>query len=167
MSLCPWSSQPSFVNKICAHSPLLCEIALQTKKRQLKRCFCGRCDISLHPARKIVSNAKEHSHTYYHLCCSFNYWIIWLCFSFEINSYFLGCCSPLVLGLSLSLRYESSTLILYKELSSTIFHLWVSQSVRHAWHPSKSPLFAIYKGINALYWPSIINCQLPPPHSVL
>ena len=29
------------------------------------------------------------------------------------------------------LRYESSTLILYKELSSPIFHLWVSQWVRH------------------------------------
>ena len=29
------------------------------------------------------------------------------------------------------LRYESSTLILYKELSSSIFPLWVSQSVRH------------------------------------
>ena len=29
------------------------------------------------------------------------------------------------------LRYESSTLILYKELSSSIFQMWVSQSVRH------------------------------------
>ena len=66
--------------------------------------------------------------------------------------------------LSLSLRYESSTLILYKELSSHIFQsLWV----RHAWHPSRSPLFAMYKGINALYWPSITNYQLLPPHSVL
>ena len=73
VSLCPRSSQLSFVNKICAHSPLLCEIALQTKKRQLKRCFCGRCDICLHPGRKIVTSAKEHSHTYYHICCSFNY----------------------------------------------------------------------------------------------
>ena len=67
------------------------------------------------------------------------------------------------------LRYESSFLILYKELSSTIFQSCqsVSQSVRHAWHPSKSPLFAIYKGMNVLYWPSIINYQLLPPHSVL
>ena len=32
--------------------------------------------------------------------------------------------------------------------------------MRHAWHPSKSPLFAIYKGMNVLYWPSIINYQL-------
>ena len=44
---------------------------------------------------------------------------------------------------------------------------WISQSVRHAWHPSKFPLFAIYKGMNVLYWPSIINYQLLPPHSVL
>ena len=32
-------------------------------------------------------------------------------------------------SLSLSLRYESSTLIHYKELSSTIIQMWVSQSV--------------------------------------
>ena len=32
----------------------------------------------------------------------------------------------------------------------------VSQSVRHAWHPSRSPLYAIYKGTNALYWPSVL-----------
>ena len=43
----------------------------------------------------------------------------------------------------------------------------VSQSVRHAWHHYNSPLFAIYKGMNVLYWPSIINYQLLPPHSVL
>ena len=41
---------------------------------------------------------------------------------------------------------------------------WVSQSVRHPWHLTRSPLFAIYKGINALYWPSIINYQLLPTH---
>ena len=35
-------------------------------------------------------------------------------------------------GFSVELRYESSTLILYKELSCTIFQsLWVSESVRH------------------------------------
>ena len=62
------------------------------------------------------------------------------------------------------MRYESSTLILCKELSSSIFQ---SLSVRHAWHPSRSPLCAICKDINALYWPSIINYQLLPPHSVL
>ena len=43
----------------------------------------------------------------------------------------------------------------------------MSEWVRHAWHPARSPLCAIYKGINALYWPSIINYQLPTPHSVL
>ena len=43
----------------------------------------------------------------------------------------------------------------------------VSESVRHVWHPSKSPLFARYKGMNVLYWPSIINYQLLPPHSVI
>ena len=43
----------------------------------------------------------------------------------------------------------------------------VCPSVRHAWHPSRSPLCAIYKSINALYWPSLINSQLLPPHSVL
>ena len=62
------------------------------------------------------------------------------------------------------LHYESSTLMLCKELSSSIFQsLWVGESVRHAWHPSRSPLCAIYKGMDALYWPSItkdtINCQ--------
>ena len=65
----------------------------------------------------------------------------------------------------LLLRYESSTLILYKELSSTIFQS--CEWVRHRWHLSRSPLCAIYKGINALYWHSIINYQLLPPHSVL
>ena len=67
------------------------------------------------------------------------------------------------------LRYESSTLILYKELSSSTLQSCqsVSQWVRHAWHPSRSPLCAIYKGIDALYWPSIINYQLPTPHSDL
>ena len=50
------------------------------------------------------------------------------------------------------LRYKSSSLKLYKELSSSIFQsLWVSESVRHAWHPSRSPFCAIYKGIDALY----------------
>ena len=65
------------------------------------------------------------------------------------------------------LRYESSTLILYKKLSSSIFQSCEWVLVRDAWHPSKSPLFAIYKGMNVLYWPSIINYQLLPPHSVL
>ena len=32
-------------------------------------------------------------------------------------------------GAAEKLRYESSTLILYKELSSSIFPLWVSESV--------------------------------------
>ena len=68
----------------------------------------------------------------------------------------------------LVLRYESSTLVLCKELSSTIFQsLSVSPSVRHAWHLPRSPLCAIYKGIDTLYWPSVINYQLLPPHSVL
>ena len=44
---------------------------------------------------------------------------------------------------------------------------WVSEWVRHRWHLTRSPLCAIYKGIDALYWPSIINFQLSPPHSVL
>ena len=42
----------------------------------------------------------------------------------------------------------------------------VCPSVRQPWHLSRSPLCAIYKGINALYWPSIINYHLLPPHSV-
>ena len=45
---------------------------------------------------------------------------------------------------------------LYK-LSSTIFYcLSVSQSVRHRCHPTKSPLFPIYTGIQALCWPNTI-----------
>ena len=43
----------------------------------------------------------------------------------------------------------------------------MSLSVGHPWHLSRSPLCAIYKGINALYWPSIIKYKLSPPHSVL
>ena len=35
------------------------------------------------------------------------------------------------------------------------------------WGSFRSPLFAIYKGIAALYWPSIINYQQPPPNSAL
>ena len=44
------------------------------------------------------------------------------------------------------LCYESSPLIFYRELSSTIFQ---SQSVRHRWYLTKSPLCTIFKGINA------------------
>ena len=40
-------------------------------------------------------------------------------------------------------------------------------SVGHPWHPSRSALCAVYKGRNALYWPSVINYQLLLPHSVL
>ena len=57
------------------------------------------------------------------------------------------------------LRYESSTLILYKELSSTIFPKSVNESVRHPWHLSRSPFCSVYKGIDALHWPSIFNYQ--------
>ena len=59
------------------------------------------------------------------------------CFSLLTTTFFTN--------LGRKLRYESSTLILYKELSSTIFQsLSVSPSVRHAWHLSRSPLCAIY-----------------------
>ena len=67
----------------------------------------------------------------------------------------------------LKLRYESSTLILYKELSSSILQSLVSESVRDPRHLSRSPLCSLYKGTNALLWPSIFNYQLPPPPSVL
>ena len=76
--------------------------------------------------------------------------------------------------LSLMVAWSSSVSIfclkialLYKELSSSIFQSYqsVSQSVRHPCHLTKSPLCAIYKGTKALYWPSIINYQLLPPHS--
>ena len=44
-----------------------------------------------------------------------------------------------------------------EKLSSTIFCcLSVSQSVRHRCHPTKSPLFPIYTGIQALCWPNTI-----------
>ena len=66
------------------------------------------------------------------------------------------------------LRYESSNLILYKDLSSSIFQsLSGSEWVRDPWHLSRSPLCATYKGIDALYWPSNINYQLILPESVL
>ena len=57
--------------------------------------------------------------------------------------------------------------LLYFVRSWVALSFKVCQWVRHVWHPSRSPLCAIYKGINALYWPSITNYQLPPPHSVL
>ena len=47
----------------------------------------------------------------------------------------------------LLLHYESSTLILYKELSSPIFQIKVCEWVRHLWHRSRSPICSIYKGI--------------------
>ena len=43
----------------------------------------------------------------------------------------------------------------------------VCESVRDPRHLSRSPLCSLYKGTNALFWPSIINYKLPPPHSVL
>ena len=44
-----------------------------------------------------------------------------------------------------------------EKLSSPIFYcLSVSQSVRHRCHPTKSPLFPIYTGIQALCWPNTI-----------
>ena len=48
-------------------------------------------------------------------------------------------------------------LMLYtgEKLSSPIFCcLWVSEYVRHRCHPTKSPLFPIYTGIQALWWPN-------------
>ena len=75
--------------------------------------------------------------------------------------FFFVLCSGHFYHFLLSMNY----IILYKELSSPIFQS--CQSVRHPWHLSRSPLYSIYKSINALYWPSIINYQLLPPHSVL
>ena len=63
------------------------------------------------------------------------------------------------------------TKIALRELHSDT--LWVALSfkvcewVRHPWDLSRSSICSIYKGINALYWPRIINYQLLPPHSVL
>ena len=57
-----------------------------------------------------------------------------------------------------------------KELSSSIFQsLWVSQSVSKASETTdqSSTLCNIYKGIDALFWASIIKYQLSTPYSVL
>ena len=53
------------------------------------------------------------------------------------------------------LCYESSNLILFKELSSSIFQsLSVCESVsKESVTPDHIFNFSIYKGINALYWP--------------
>ena len=77
--------------------------------------------------------------------------------------------SPFFLMLSNIMWHYMHSYTLYgAEVSSTIFQsLLVTQSVRHPWHLSRSPLCAIYKGIDALYWPSIMKYQMPTPHSVL
>ena len=67
--------------------------------------------------------------------------------------------------LSLQLRYESFTLIL-------ILRSWVALSFKCEWVSKASPFQIstfcnIYKSMNVLYWPSIINYQLLPTHSVL
>ena len=65
------------------------------------------------------------------------------------------------------LRCESSTLILYKELSSPIFQScqWVSGIFNTCSYLHFVQYIKAF--INALYWPSIINYHLLPPHSVL
>ena len=57
--------------------------------------------------------------------------------------------------------------LLYFKRSWVALSFKVCPSVRHPWHLTRSPLHLIYKGIGALYWPRVINYQLPPPHSVL
>ena len=53
------------------------------------------------------------------------------------------------------LRYQRSTHT-SKELSSSIFQsLSICEWVRHWCHLTRSPLFPIHKGINALFWPMI------------
>ena len=64
-------------------------------------------------------------------------------------------------------RYERSILILIR--SSVALSFKVCESVsesRHPWQLSRSPLCSIYNGKSTLYWPSINNYQLVPPHSV-
>ena len=50
---------------------------------------------------------------------------------------------------------KSSTLILIRSWVALSFK--VCQWVRHRWHLTRSRLCAIYKSIDALYWPSIIK----------
>ena len=67
---------------------------------------------------------------------------------------------PCLFFLDGSLRYESSTLILYKELSSSIFHLWVSQSVSQICF---TPLF--FFSINSTYMKRILHFENVTPKS--
>jgi hypothetical protein len=67
---------------------------------------------------------------------------------------------PCLLFLDGSLRYESSTLILCKELGSSIFHLWVSQSVSQICF---TPLF--FFSINSTYMKRILHFENVTPKS--
>ena len=57
----------------------------------------------------------------------------------------------IIAWLSLCFILERSWVALYSDVCQS-----VSQSVRHRCHPTKSPLFPIYTGIQALCWPNTI-----------
>ena len=56
--------------------------------------------------------------------------------------------NDVIAWLSLNFILETSWVALYSDVCQS-----VSQSVRHRCHPTKSLLFPIYKGIQALCWP--------------
>ena len=78
---------------------------------------------------------------------------------FNLEAMFWGLW-PCLLFLDGSLRYESSTLILCKELGSSIFHLWVSQSVSQICF---TPLF--FFSINSTYMKRILHFENVTPKS--
>ena len=133
----PWK----YKLKICAKYPLCPFFGLSSAFHEAKVRMASRLNITV----SLINQDEQHNKDFQQKKPSFLFCIV-------------------VCLLVWSLRFESSTLIFYKELSSFIFQ---SLSVRHAWHLYRSPPCAIYKGMRALYWPSIINYQLLRPHSVL
>ena len=76
------------------------------------------------------------------------------CCSLTLFSCLIAACSPCLWFLSYHCVTRAPVLNFIRSWVALSF---ICESVRHEWHPSRSPLCAIYKGIDALYWPSIIN----------
>ena len=80
----------------------------------------------------------------------------------------LGSGELLAVGSGLFFNCVTRAPLLYFIRSWVALSFKVCQSVSESVTPDQLyTLCNIKKGIDALYWPSIINYQVPPPHSVL
>ena len=121
----------------------------------ISQIFCPLSENLVHPRLRF----PEH----YYLCSSFVHIQAFLLSSFEIIYSNPACDFHVYCPICVTRAPVLNFIRSWVALSFKV----VSQSVRYAWHPSRSPLCAIYKGIDGLFWPSIINYRLPTPHSVL